>query len=119
MLSDTFDMYRENEVRREKLFRGISRTLLSLARIPQTRIGSFQFHNDGTVTLTNRPLLFNVISENDGAARTMQGNITFSCTDAFVSDMLTFHDHRFLSQPNAVYDEGDCRGQMAVKTLLG
>ncbi|KZL70477.1 aminoglycoside phosphotransferase [Colletotrichum tofieldiae] len=32
--------------------------------------------------------------------------------------MLTFHDHRFLSQPNAVYDEQDCHGQMAVKALL-
>lgn len=59
-----------------------------------------------------------MISENDGATRIIQRNDTFSCTDAFVSDMLTFHDHRFLSQPNAVYDEGDCRTQMAVKTLL-
>ncbi|KAF4509825.1 hypothetical protein G6O67_001765 [Ophiocordyceps sinensis] len=32
--------------------------------------------------------------------------------------MVTFHDNRFLSQPNAVYNEEDCRGQMAVKTLL-
>lgn len=59
-----------------------------------------------------------MILENDDAVRTIQKDDTFSCTDAFVSDMLTFHDHRFLSQPNAVYSEGDCRGQMAVKTLL-
>ena len=31
---------------------------------------------------------------------------------------MTFHDHRFLSQPNAVFDENDCRAQMTVKTLL-
>jgi hypothetical protein len=48
----------------------------------------------------------------------MQRDDTFKCTDGFVSEMLTFHDQRFLSQPNAVYSEGDCRGQMAVKTLL-
>jgi len=59
-----------------------------------------------------------MISENDGAIRTMPRNDTIHCTDAFVSDMLTFHDHRFLSQPNAVNDESDCRTQMAVKTLL-
>lgn len=119
MLSDSFDAHRDDESRRRRLFRGMSRILLSLARVPQAQIGSFQFHNDGTVTLTNRPLSCSMmILENDGAAQTIQRGTTFSCTDAFVSDMLTFHDHRFLSQPNAVYSEGDCRGQMAVKTLL-
>jgi len=119
MLSDTFDMYREDEARRQRLFRGISRILLSLARIPQARIGSFRFNNNGTVTLANRPLSCStMILENDGATRTIQRNDTFNCTDAFVSDTLNFHDHRFLSQPNAIYSEPDCRGQMAVKTLL-
>ncbi|POR34351.1 Uncharacterized protein TPAR_05431 [Tolypocladium paradoxum] len=119
MLSDTFDTYREDEAQRQRLFRGMSRIMLSLARIPQAHIGSFQFNDNGTVTLTNRPLSCSMmILENDGATRAIQRNDTFSCTDAFVSDMLTFHDHRFLSQPNAVYDEGDCRTQMAVKTLL-
>lgn len=119
MLSDTFETYREDEAYRQRLFRGMSRIIISLARIPQAHIGSFQFNDNGTVTLTNRPLSCSMmISENDGATRIIQRNDTFSCTDAFVSDMLTFHDHRFLSQPNAVYDEGDCRTQMAVKTLL-
>lgn len=59
-----------------------------------------------------------MISENDGARRTMEKSETFHCTDAYVSESLTFHDHRFLNQPNAVYSEKDCRGQMAVKTLL-
>ncbi|KAE8356063.1 hypothetical protein BDV28DRAFT_7353 [Aspergillus coremiiformis] len=119
MLSNTFDLHREDEAQRQRLFRGISRILLSLARIPQPQIGSFQFNNNGTVTLTNRPLSCSMmILENDGATRTMKQNDTFSCTDAFVSEMLTFHDHRFLSQPNAVYSEQDCRGQMAVKALL-
>ncbi|TQN69977.1 hypothetical protein CSHISOI_05534 [Colletotrichum shisoi] len=119
MLSDTFDMHREDEARRQRLFRGISRILLSLARVPQQRIGSLCFNNDGTVTLTNRPLSCSMmILENEGAARTMQPDETFACTETFVSDMLTFHDHRFLNQPNAAYDEQDCRGQMAVKALL-
>ncbi|KAL2258090.1 hypothetical protein VTK26DRAFT_8735 [Humicola hyalothermophila] len=48
----------------------------------------------------------------------MPSSDTYKCTDAFVTDMITFHDRRFLSQPNAVNSETDCRGQMAVKTLL-
>ncbi|UNI23400.1 hypothetical protein JDV02_009222 [Purpureocillium takamizusanense] len=119
MLSDTFDAFRGEQTRRERLLRGISRLMLSLARVPQARIRSFQFHDDGTVTLTNRPLSCSVmILENDGAPRTMVRDETYSCTDAFVSDMLTFHDHRFLSQPNAIYSENDGRGQMAVTALL-
>ncbi|KAG5938247.1 hypothetical protein E4U53_008048 [Claviceps sorghi] len=119
MLSNSFDAQRDDEAQRRRLFRSMSRILLSLARIPQVRIGSFQFHDNGTITLTNRPLSCSMmILENEGATRTMPRNTTFTCTDAYVSDAITFHDHRFLSQPNAVFDEGDCRGQMAVKTLL-
>ncbi|KAJ6442865.1 inorganic phosphate transporter PHO84 [Purpureocillium lavendulum] len=40
------------------------------------------------------------------------------CTDAFVPDKVTFHDDRFISQPNAVYSETAGRRQMAVKALL-
>ncbi|KAM9882165.1 aminoglycoside phosphotransferase [Verticillium dahliae] len=119
MLSNTFAAGREDGARRQRLFRGISQVILSLARIPQAQIGSFQFNNNGTITLTNRPLLCSMmISENDGAARIIRPNDTYSCTDSFVSDMLTFHDHRFLRQANAVYSQNDCRGQMTVKTLL-
>ncbi|KAI1159765.1 hypothetical protein F5B18DRAFT_664322 [Nemania serpens] len=119
MLSDTLNLHREDEARRQRLFRGMSRIIISLARVPQAHIGSFQFNDSGTVTLSNRPLSCSMmIAENDGAARTLPRNSTINCTDAFVSDMLTFHDHRFLSQPNAVYDESDCRTQMAVKALL-
>ncbi|KAI0099078.1 hypothetical protein GGR51DRAFT_576458 [Nemania sp. FL0031] len=119
MLSNTFKIHREDKTKRQRLFRGMSRIMVSLARIPQACIGSFQFNHDGTVTLTNRPLSCNMmIAENDGAPRTIPANETISCTDAFVSEMLTFHDQRFLAQPNAAMTESDCRSQMAVKTLL-
>lgn len=119
MLSNTFATHKEDEAHRQRLFRGMSRILLSLARIPQAQIGSFQFHGNGVVTLSNRPLCCaTMIAENDGATRIQQRNDTYTCTEAFVSDTITFHDHRFLSQPNAVYSENDCRAQMAVKTLL-
>jgi hypothetical protein len=119
MLSKTWNKQREDPTRKQNLFRSMARLILSLARIPQPRIGSFRFHNDGIVTLTNRPLpCSTMILENDGAPRIIQRSDTYTCTEAFVSDMLTFHDNNFLSQPNAVYDEDDGRLQMAVRTLL-
>jgi len=45
-------------------------------------------------------------------------NETYTSTEHFVIDMLTFHDHFFTSNPNAVSSIGDCLGQMASKTLL-
>jgi hypothetical protein len=93
--------------------------IISLASTPQPRIGSFQFHNDGTITLTKRPLPCSVIIlENDGAPRTIQRNETYTCTEPFVADMLTLHKNSFLSNPNAVYNAEDCRGQMAAGALL-
>ncbi len=87
MLSQTFATHRGDKARRQRLFKGIAQIMLSLARVPQTRIGSFQFHNDGTVTLTNRPLSCSMmILENEGAPQTIPRGETYSCTDAFVSD---------------------------------
>jgi hypothetical protein len=119
MLSNTWERYKGDPERRQRLFRGMSQIMLSLARVPQSRIGSFHFNNDGTISLTNRYLSPSIaILENDGAPRTIQRNSLYSCTDAFVSDLLAFHDGRFLAQPNATFSENDCRGQMAVMTLL-
>ncbi len=90
MLSQTFDAHRGDKARRQRLFKGIAQIMLSLPRVPQTRIGSFQFHDDGTITLTNRPLSCSMmILENEGAPRTIPRGETYSCTDAFVSDTRT------------------------------
>lgn len=120
LLSNTWARHRDNAARRQRLFRGMSKIMLSLARLPQMQIGSFQFNSDdGTIALRNQPLTCSmVLLENDGAPRTMQRSDTYTCTSAFVADMITVHDQRFLSQPNALNSEIDCRGQMAVKTLL-
>jgi len=119
MLFDTFDSQRGDLEERRRLFKGMCRIMLSLAKIPQARIGSFCFHDDGTITLTNRSLCCStVIIENDTGARSMQRDDTYTCTDAYVADMLALHDQRFLKQPNAVNDEEDCHFQMAIKILL-
>jgi len=98
MLSDSWQGSQEDPIRRKNLFQGMDRLILSLARISQTRMSSFRYHSDGTISSTNRPLSCStIILENNGALRIMQSNDTYTCTDAFVSDMLTFHNHRFVS----------------------
>lgn len=110
---------RDDPTCRKNLFQGMVRIMLSLARIPQPRIGSFQLQNDCTVTLTNRPLTSSMmIFENEGTPRTMQTTDTFLSTESFVSDMITLHDNHFLQNPNAIDDEEDCRDQMAIKAML-
>lgn len=120
MLSETWDTERRGILaHRQNLFHGIASIILSLARIPQPRIGSFQFNDDCTVTLTNRPLTCTtIILENEGTPRTIQKSDTYTSTEPFVSDMMTFHDNRLRSNPNAVYDASDCRNQMSQRAIL-
>jgi hypothetical protein len=62
MLSD-IDRWKErqeDQTRRRMLFQGMAGVILSLAHVPQPRIGLFRFRDDGTVILTNRPLLCSV-----------------------------------------------------------
>ncbi|EEP81822.1 predicted protein [Uncinocarpus reesii 1704] len=118
-LSETWEEHRGSQEHRKKIFQGMARVLVSLARLPQPRIGSFKFRNDGTISLTNRPLLCDmVILENDGAPQIMRKDETYTCTEAFTSDLLTFHDGHFRIDPNAVYNDADCRGNMGIKILL-
>ncbi|KAK3375531.1 hypothetical protein B0T24DRAFT_202357 [Lasiosphaeria ovina] len=119
MLSDTWAEHRRDPARRRRLFGGMARIMLSLARVPLPRIGSFRFSPDGTVTLADRPLVCCVaILENDGAPRTMPRDETYACAEPFVADMLALHDGSLLTNRNAVYDAADCRSQMTARAML-
>ena len=119
MLSNSWKKHRNDPFCRQNLFRDMACLMLSLANIPQPRIGSFQFHTNRTITLTNRPLHRSVvILENDGALRTIPRNKTYTYTKPFVADMLTLYKNRFLNNPTAIYDAKDCCSQMAVGALL-
>jgi len=50
-------------------------------------------------------------------ARTIQTNSTYPCAEPYVSDLITCQDNMFLSDPNAAYDDEDCRGHMAARSL--
>lgn len=120
MLSATWETHKGEPMRNKRLFRGIARLMLSLARTPQSRIGSWRFNSDdGTISLTNRPLMCStMIFENSGTPRTIQEDQTFCCTDSFVSDTLTLHDEYFRHNPHAVADKDDALERMAMRTLL-
>lgn len=83
--------------------------MLSLARLPQPRIGSFIFDpDDCIVTLGHRPLTCVAMLRESEEMKRKQRKGTFACTDAFVADMLALHDNSFIQNPNAVFDEQDC-----------
>ncbi|CAM1502555.1 Fc.00g045390.m01.CDS01 [Cosmosporella sp. VM-42] len=120
MLSLTWAHHMHDAVRRARLFRGMARIMLSLARLPQPHIGSFRFNtSDCTVTLSNRPLTCTMmLFENSGTPRTVQPRQLYQSTDSFASDMLTLHDTHLLHDPHAVRNEGDAQERMTIRTFL-
>ncbi|KAG9250229.1 uncharacterized protein F5Z01DRAFT_640481 [Emericellopsis atlantica] len=120
MLSITWEQHMNDTKRRARLYEGMSRIMLSLTRLPQTRIGCYRFNlSDATITLTNRPLLSTtIIFENAGTPRTIQPTETYYNTDGFLSDMLSFFDDQFLQDPHAIRDEDDAYERIALRTLL-
>lgn len=120
MLSLTWAHYMDDAKRRDRLFRGMSRIMLSLARLPQSHIGSFRFNpSNATITLTNRPLMCTtMIFEHSGTPRTIPPDTIYQTTESFVSEMLTLHDNHLLHDRHAVRNEDDARERIAIRTLL-
>ncbi|KAG6003912.1 hypothetical protein E4U21_001590 [Claviceps maximensis] len=119
LLSDSWNEHGDDLLRRRRLFRGIAHIVLSLSRIPQPRIGSFKFHDDCSITLTSRPsLAVATLIENSGAKPSIHSEDTYTCTEPFVADMITLQDNYLTSNESAADDEADCRGHMAIRTLL-
>ena len=119
MLSRTWHVKRHDMERRKGLFQGISRIILSLTHVPLPRIGSFSFNEDGTVTLSNRPQSASMmILEKEGSPRIIERNTAYQCTEPFVSDLLRFHDQRFLSYSNVIESADDCRRNTASSLLM-
>lgn len=118
MLSSTWNIHRHDPSHRNRLFHGLARIMISLARIPQPRIGSFRFHGDCTVTLTNRPsFAATALLENWGAEPSIDHEETYCSTESYVSDMITLHDNHLYSNESATDSELDCRSRMAIRSL--
>lgn len=56
--------------------------------------------------------------ESRGVPRVMEQSSTYESVEPYIFDLLSYHDHRFLNQPNAVFHEEDGRKQMAEMVML-
>ncbi|PLB49352.1 hypothetical protein P170DRAFT_408496 [Aspergillus steynii IBT 23096] len=119
MLSETWDEHRSQQDKRRNLFKGLSRIMLSLSRIPLPRIGSWTLDSNGVLQLSNRPLTLRLHQlENGGIPTNISRSLTYSAADAYYHDLLSCHDSRIRHQPNSITDEEDARAQMARLTMM-
>ncbi|CAG8426436.1 unnamed protein product [Penicillium salamii] len=104
MLSETWDEHRHQKDRRTNLFKGLSRIMLSLSRVPMPRIGSWTLHSDGGLRFSNRTLNLRLHQlENGGIPTNISRNLTYSAADAYNLDLLSCHD-RHLHPSNIFVD---------------
>ncbi len=119
MLSQTFDLFKDDERRRKNLFRDLSRILLSLGRVSQPRIGSFTLDDRGILSLTNRPLTLRLqCLENEGVPTGIDRLRTYTSVESYLLDLLSYHDNRLVHQPNSINDEEDGQKQMTAITIM-
>ncbi|KAI9721625.1 MAG: hypothetical protein M1828_005116 [Chrysothrix sp. TS-e1954] len=119
MLSETWDEERQDPKLRLNLFQSLSKILLSMARKPLPRIGSFIIDDAGYLRLTNRPLTLDIAQlENEEIQIDIARDYTYSTVDSYVTDVLALHDSRVHHQPNAVDDEEDGKLQMAALSTM-
>ncbi|KAL2838529.1 hypothetical protein BJY01DRAFT_258009 [Aspergillus pseudoustus] len=96
----------------QNLYQSMAKIIVSLARIPQPRIGSWTISDDGRLSLSNRPLLCHFQQlENLNIASGVARGTTYTSADTFCLDLLDGHDNRLRYQANAAFDENDARNQ--------
>ncbi|EAS32274.3 uncharacterized protein CIMG_03298 [Coccidioides immitis RS] len=119
MLSESWDQGRHNAQLRTNLFRSLSDIILAVTRTPLPKIGSFIVDEKGLLKLTNRPLTLEIQDlENEHIPVDIPREFTYSTVDAYINDILAFHESRLRHQPNAVNDVQDSLFQMAALTVM-
>lgn len=119
MLSKSWEERRHDKNLRLNLFSDLSRIMLSLARLPLPRIGSLTIDKHGVLCLLNRPLTLRLQHlENEGIPTNIDRNLTYSTTDAYLLDLLLYHDSRIRNQPNSIRNEYDGEAQLSTLTAM-
>ncbi|RAK95669.1 uncharacterized protein BO80DRAFT_439200 [Aspergillus ibericus CBS 121593] len=119
MLSDSWEALRHDKTRRNNLFRGLSRIILSIAQVPFPQIVSLTLDNNGVIKLTNRPLTLRLQHlENESIPTNIGRDLTYSTTDSYLLDLLAYHDSRLRFSPNSVRDEYDGQAQLSILTTM-
>lgn len=118
MLSNTFSSP-HSETQTQNLYRCMAKIMISLAKIPQPRIGSWTIDNDGHISLSNRPMFCHLNQlENWAIPAGIPRNMTYKSADSLYLDLLTGHDNRLRHQGNAVFSSKDARGQATDLVLM-
>ncbi|GAB1200703.1 hypothetical protein APSETT444_010079 [Aspergillus pseudonomiae] len=119
MLSESWDKLRHDQKRSTNLFRGLSQIILSLAQSPFDRIGSLTIDNQGFIKHTNRPLTLRLHHlENESVPTNMDRDLTYSTSDSYFMDLLSYHDSRLRHAPNSIRDKADGEAQLSTLTIM-
>jgi hypothetical protein len=95
MLSDSYALHRHDATRRTDIFRDLAKIQLILSRKTFPRIGLLTINDDGTLSLTNRPLTLEICQlENENIPVDVPRTETYSTVDTYVHDLLWLHDNR-------------------------
>ncbi|RAH70510.1 uncharacterized protein BO66DRAFT_411178 [Aspergillus aculeatinus CBS 121060] len=77
--------------------------ILTLARTPLPKIGSFVLDENGYLSLSNRPLTLEIQQlENEHIPVDIPRNVTHNTVDSYLNDVIAFHESRLRHQPNAI-----------------
>ncbi|KAG5207327.1 hypothetical protein GTR04_6868 [Trichophyton interdigitale] len=103
----------------QNLYRSFAKAMMSLANIPQQRIGSWTIDNNGRLSLSNRPL-FSRISrfENLGIPSGIPRDTTYNNTDSFYNDCIGIHDNRIDYQKNILPNEVEAFGTVSTIVFM-
>ncbi|KAL2433586.1 hypothetical protein ABEF95_007067 [Exophiala dermatitidis] len=109
----------KTDAHRKNFYRSLSRIMLDLVRHPLPKIGSFTIQVSGEISLNNRPLTIPLcLLESSGIPLGIPRDRIYITTDSYIRDLLHCHDMKLRYQPNAVRNEYDAEGQMAVLTIM-
>ncbi|KAI1908239.1 hypothetical protein LOZ65_006669 [Ophidiomyces ophidiicola] len=119
MLSETWETFRDDSVRRSNLFNDLSRIMLAMAKCHASVIGSLTMDDTGVLSLTNRPLTLQLHQlENEGVATGIDRKLTYQSSETYALDLLSSHDARLRCVQNAIRDEYDGKAQLAALTSM-
>lgn len=119
MLACTWEDHRHRKDLRTNLFKGLSRIMLTIAKVPVPRIGSFTLDDQGFLVLNNRPLTMEIQQlEAEKIPTNIARDTTYSSVESYVHDSLAVHDNRLDYQPNAISDRLDGISQVASLTIM-
>ncbi|KAF2453057.1 hypothetical protein BDY21DRAFT_388290 [Lineolata rhizophorae] len=108
MLSESWNLLHHDRKRRANLFAGLSRIMLSLARVPFPRIGPLTIDNCGVLSLACRPLTCILQQlENFGIPTDIPKDRTYVTADARIRYM-----------PNSIHNTLDGQAQLSALTMM-